>query len=132
MPYHEEIKRFVRTTLGCECPDDVFDNIECRSSEPPPQGVDALTRINIADRLLVYVVTLPDPRTATMALSAAIRQGLRERDTAGFNRFRLACVCREPAPIAAQLEQQFSAQAQGDPKAHLHLLTRGQVPSGLL
>jgi hypothetical protein len=46
-----DIKHFVRDTLGCTCPDDVFDKIELQEANN-----NQVKKINIGDKLLIYIL----------------------------------------------------------------------------
>jgi hypothetical protein len=55
MESNHQLKKFIRSTLGCNCPDEVFDRIDISSDE-------SLTEIVVGGRLLIHLVR-PNPNT---------------------------------------------------------------------
>ena len=51
-----QIKRFVQETLGCSCPEEVFDKIECDTDASRIWW----RRINVGNRLLIYILDATD------------------------------------------------------------------------
>jgi hypothetical protein len=111
------LRGFVRDTLGCTCPESVFESVE-RGSLSGESGA-AVTRLVIGGRLLIYVVP-EEPEAARVA--ALADAGRRDRDGHALNRFRL--VVARPAEVdsgnALVLDAAFRDAVDGDPKAHLH------------
>jgi hypothetical protein len=110
------LRVFVRETLGCTCPDAVFEVVE-RTEELSPVSRVAFTRWVIGRRLLIYLVQPPAPAEIVGELAALGRQ---DRDSRGLNRFRLALVSAPGEMDAQGAERAFAAVAGEDPKAHLH------------
>jgi len=54
MQTYQEIKRFVQETLGCSCPEEVFNKIDYQKESDDISG----RRINVGDRLFIYIITL--------------------------------------------------------------------------
>jgi hypothetical protein len=119
--------RFVRGTLGCGCPDEVFESIEYGAC---PGGHGA-RRLLVGRRLLVYALQ----RNEASGLAAAVRRlaaaGLAERDSRGFNRFRLAVATEAPPAARAEATAAFAAATAGDERAHLHWLAPADLPASL-
>ena len=125
-----QIETFVRTTLGCGCPDRVFEKIEL-GGLTLPGNTHPLTRLVIGDTLLIYLVYPGgDQLVAESALQVA-ESGRDDRDRNGYNRFRL--VLAEPAmpPAEDPLATRFATHFAGDEKMHLHRVAAASV-AGLL
>ena len=122
-PATPELERFVRQTLGCGCPAEVFAQVDEAPSEHS-LAAGAERRLAIGGRLLVYLLEAEDEAAAAAKLRLWVAAGLAERDAAGMNRLRLALVLRNPTPEAAEtLERSFQAiAAEADDRLHLHVL----------
>jgi len=114
----DHLVRFVRQTLGCTCPDEVFDDVRvgCPSllTEIAPAGS---VEILVGRRLLVTVVPtagLADPAGQGRQM---LERGREVRDAQGLNRYRLVLVGPLDAGARAALEAQVL-----DERTHLHLL----------
>ena len=123
-PASSDLQRFVRGTLGCKCPDDVFQSvaIDCREDH---------TRLMIGNRLLIYVVETTAEPPAGKAVSRLVEQGLADRNSQRLNRFRLVVACPEPSPDLASAKAAFAAVAGDDDRAHLHVISADQLPAEL-
>jgi hypothetical protein len=118
-PATPALRAFVRDTLGCTCPEAVFDAVTV--SDLVVDGRLAGTRLVIGDRLLIYVAAGTGGGVDIGALADA---GLQDRDGHGLNRFRLVIGLPDgEMPLA--LEDIFTASVAGDAKSHLHCL-RGE------
>lgn len=93
MANRAELEVFIRDTLGCQCPDRVFEDLECESGAgrlfaalgPAAPLVDRVIRC--ADRLLVLEssrITTPEEAARLVAAGHALRDQLH------LNRVRLA------------------------------------------
>ena len=125
-----EIIRFVRGTLGCQCPDEVFQSIVIGQERTPDHGA-LFTRLLVGDRLLIYI--LPTSATAVVpdTLAALARQGRVERDAKGYNRFRLVIASREAAAQSTAARAVFDTVLGHDDKGHLHLVAGSEIPIAL-
>ena len=54
MQAYSEIKRFVQETLGCSCPEEVFNKIDYQKESDGISG----SRVNVGDRLLIYIINM--------------------------------------------------------------------------
>jgi hypothetical protein len=115
-PDHEGVVAFVRATLGCTCPDAVFEQIETARA-----GAERL-RLGVGGRLLVYVIAGTDADDVVERLAGWVRDGVAERDRRGMNRFRLVLGAADPAAVRAVAEPRFAALTAGDDHVHLHCL----------
>lgn len=119
-PATPALRAFVRTTLGCTCPEAVLEAVE--RGGLVVDGGSAGTRLVIGDRLLIYVVAADVDAARLGRLAAA---GLRDRDGHGLNRFRLVIGLPAGAAPAGALDDAFATAIAGDPKAHLHWAPAG-------
>jgi hypothetical protein len=111
---------FVRHTLGCQCPDRVFEEIACRDLETP--GNTGVRSVTLGGRLLLYVWKTDDVLLIKSILPAILSQGRKERDRRGLNRFRAVIATYDVyrmEPVAQKLFQDFSHK---DDKVHLHVV----------
>jgi hypothetical protein len=122
----EKIKAFVQNTLGCGCPEEVFQHIECESAMDY-HGIRLLYKINIGRRLLVYVLPVSNLDSLRELLVSIVAIGQRERDGAGFNRFRLVLAADDGEAMRVIAEDHFKS-IQKDEKIHLHVLPKSSIP----
>jgi hypothetical protein len=122
----ENIIAFVKQTLGCNCPDEVFSHIESQT-DIPCSGIVLDMKINIGNRLLVYIVTLNDPASLRRMLPVLVTAGKKERDGAGFNRFRLVLAADDVNAIEKEAEKIFNSLNE-DEKIYLHTLPGKSIP----
>jgi len=122
----ENIIAFVKQSLGCNCPEEVFSHIECWS-DIPCSGIVLDTRINVGNRLLVYIVTVNDPDSLRRMLPVLVSAGKKERDGAGFNRFRLVLAADDISKIKKEAEKIFNSLNE-DEKIYLHTLSGKSIP----
>lgn len=121
------IERFVRGTLGCRCPDEVFASIQI---SPDAEAGTRFLRLLIGDRLLIYVLRTGGGSPAPGLVWTLTRRGRAERDAGGHNRFRLVLAADEEVDDAAV--DAFTSATQGDDKAHLHVTSPDELPAALL
>ena len=118
MQAYREIKRFVKETLGCSCPDEVFNHIDCTQ-----HGDDiSWKKVNIGDRLLIYIITMNGSASIQDVVNRALQQGVEERNAGGFNRFRLVLVASRPDELRNAAEHAFDLSDYTDDKTHLHVV----------
>ncbi|HUL62971.1 MAG TPA: hypothetical protein VLT35_07890 [Methanocella sp.] len=126
VPEREEIKAFVQDVLGCGCAEEVFQVIELRRETMEGKPYD---RINIGNRLLVYVFHTDDARWAEVTLARLVRAGKEERDALGFNRFRLVLATGRPAAMGAATKA-FGRLPPVDDRTYLHVVRGQQITFG--
>lgn len=114
-----EIKRFVQDTLGCSCPEDVFDHIDYQQE---CEGI-AGRKICVGDRLLIYIISLESDAHIEEIIHTALRQGVEEREKRRLNRFRLVLVVSRPEELCSRAEGAFERSGYRDDKTHLHLVS---------
>jgi len=122
----DPLRRFVRDTLGCGCPDEVLDAIRCERTSSPPV---TRWRLDVGGRLLVWIV---DEARSTIGetVAACLRAGVEERDRLGFNRFRLVVAGHDPQ-LERSARAAFDSMRHADDRVHLHVLYPEVLP-GLL
>ena len=116
-PPYPEVKTFVQGTLGCSCPEEVFDRIAVDTG-----AGEVSHRIRIGGRLLVYILDAGRTADVSSAVASALQEGVRERDRDHFNRLRLVVVSPSPGGIAGTARDAFSSSPARDEKTHLHVL----------
>jgi hypothetical protein len=123
-PASPELQRFVRGTLGCKCPDDVFESVAIDRCE-------SHTRLVIGNRLLIYVMEAAAEFPLDEAVSRLASQGLADRNSGQFNRFRLVVAPTQPMPGQADATAAFAEAVRDDDRAHLHVIDAEQLPAEL-
>jgi hypothetical protein len=119
------ITRFVRDTLGCSCPTEVFSRLEL-DPNVHVAGIDyPFTRIVIGERLLVLVVTSGDGEALRQGLPALISYGRAERDRMGYNRFRLVVAVTDSGELEPMAD---GVLGEMDDRVHLHVVGRWELP----
>jgi hypothetical protein len=129
MTSREEIVRFVRQTLGCRCPDEVFNQIECQSGGQFAGKAPYSKRILVGRRLLIYIWETNDPAVFEAELPALVAAGKNERDRYGFNRFRAVIVTEDVARITPYAQRIFRDSRDRDDRVHLHIVHPDNVGS---
>jgi hypothetical protein len=118
----QEVEGFVRSTLGCTCPDEVFDQIAL-GPVSPLSGLPIDGSLEIGGRLLIYVSINQDVTVLVESLEQIVRKGKHARDSRGFNRFRLVVATPQVEETEAVLTPLFSSLSFVDDKVHLHIIT---------
>ena len=126
----DSIERFVRGTLGCGCPDEVFEHLVV-SRLPPIAGRPPIVQLQVGSRLLIHVVAPPKGAAASGWIEQLAANGRAARDRHGYNRFRLVIASPAPLTAAREIEERFARAIVGDQKAHLHFVGSDQLPAGL-
>ncbi|MCU0256427.1 MAG: hypothetical protein MUF60_06770 [Vicinamibacterales bacterium] len=126
------VEQFVRGTLGCACPDDVFRSVTI-SRAPAATGLEAYTEILVGARLLIRILSMPAEPAAPGWIERLATEGRAARDRRGCNRFRLvlAAPAGEQPSGFVDLATRFARSTAGDERAHLHLLAATQLPAEL-
>ncbi|MCL5037669.1 MAG: hypothetical protein M1269_11225 [Chloroflexi bacterium] len=123
----EKIRLFVRQTLGCTCPDEVFEIIKVSRDVKIDNEIVISERINIGNRLLIYVVDFDAPGFITDKLPAVVYAGKKERNDAGFNRLRVVIVTDCLDEISRVAKETFDAIDFRDEKIHLHVVDKSEM-----
>jgi hypothetical protein len=115
---YPEIKQFVQKTLGCSCPEEVFEKVEYEKGG----GEFWEKRINVGNRLLIYIITSVSESDIAQKIKAALASGVAERNKHGLNRFRLVVATSGSGKIQELAEMAFNESGQHDEKTHLHFV----------
>ncbi|MGD9253533.1 MAG: hypothetical protein PVG92_06330 [Holophagae bacterium] len=127
--WNERMQSFIRTTLGCGCPDEVLQWIDFTRTDLAEEPAVKLSRIDVGGQLLVYVLEgEEDLARLADVLPAIISTGLIERGKREFNRLRVVVATDRPAELQPELERIFSASAAKDDKLHLHVVSTMELP----
>jgi len=129
MMRNENIKVFVRQTLGCECPEKVFEHIDCQHDIKLNNDILLSYKINIGNRLLIYIIEANDSNFVKSNLSTLVYVGKNERDKKGFNRFRLVIVSDKTNEIKQVAHTMFEVLEDKDEKVHLHIVNKNEFPT---
>lgn len=122
----EEIKAFAQQTLGCGCPEEVFQYIDCQSNIRV-DDIPLVGKVNIGNRLLIYIVEISDINSIKHVLSFLIGMGIKERDGSNFNRFRLV-LASDNADGIRQVAEDIFGNINKDEKVHLHIIPKKNIP----
>ena len=120
-----DIIEFVRHTLGCTCPDEVFDQIEYQEGSG---HIGTYTRsITLGARLLIYIWETDDPVLIKANLAAMLHSGKDERDRRGLNRFRAIVATDDVERIGVVAQEVFQDFTDRDEKMHLHVVSMHDI-----
>ena len=123
MGIYPEIKRFVRETLGCSCPEAVLNNIDYQKESDGIPG----SKVTVGNRLLIYIIGMEGKDNILGVIHSALEQGVEERDKKGFNRFRLVLVASRRDELRSSAEHAFDSSGYTDEKTHLHVVNESEV-----
>ena len=122
----EQAERFIRDTLGCQCPPELFQNLadEVELSDGPLYSAFSLTDkgllpfmdrvFSVGGRLLVVMTRSFEKEIILRFLEA----GRDVRDHMGFNRYRLVVMTPTDVQVAGD-----AILAHFDDRVHLHFKT---------
>jgi hypothetical protein len=130
MQDHTWIKNFARDRLGCNCPDAVFEHIEYMPATTIRDFTVLVRRIVIGNRLLIYIWEPNDTGDVETYLPLLLNAGKEERDDRGLNRFRLVIGTTDTEGIKSIIDASGPASSEKDPKAHLHVIHKKDIPRG--
>ncbi len=120
-----QIEAFVKGSLGCTCPDEVFDVVDDVSGIEIAPGLSLFHKITVGNRLLIYVYQADKAEDLKAHVPILVRHGNDEKSLCGYNRFRLVILCDITAavrPIADPLFESVNDQEN----THLHVIDRGE------
>ena len=123
MQTYPEIKRFVQETLGCSCPEEMFNQIDYQKESDSISG----RKVTVGDRLLIYIITMDGKSNIQGVINLALERGVVERDKKGLNRFRLVLVASRPDELRSLAEKAFYSSGYTDEKTHLHVVNESDV-----
>lgn len=120
----------MKQTLGCACPDEVFEYIDCQSNIKLNDEIILRNKINIGNRLLIYVLEVNNTGPIKNVLPFLVTAGKTERDNLKFNRFRLVLITDKLDELKETAEKLFNTINKDD-KVHLHVVHKDKVPKGI-
>ncbi len=123
----KSIELFVRGTLGCQCPEEIFSAITIKQGRNPDSDL-TYTRLVIGNRLLIYVLEARHSSALPLEVATLAARGRADRDTDRLNRFRLVLTSDRPDEAQAEVDAAFSSAAGDDDHAHLHVVGADQLP----
>ncbi len=123
---HETAKYFVRDTLGCQCPESVFDQIDYQENADI-LGDTLVKRLLVGNRLLIYILEIADAKSLPSLLPSLVRNAKSERDSQGYNRLRVVIATENAEAIQPMAESVFAEIEDIDAKVHLHVLGKDEV-----
>lgn len=122
------LKTFIKDTLGCGCPDAVFEKIEV--SKYRTEGYsNEFTRIVVGDTLLIYMVRPADSEPVHDSVEVIALQGKNDRDRHRYNRFRLVLATNDEPAHDDTIKKRFRQHFGADEKMHLHFIHKLQLES---
>jgi hypothetical protein len=116
------VERFVRETLGCGCPDEVFRDLRLEPADRIHDGA-----IHVGGRLLVLLLRPDGAREFEHRLAVLMEAGRQRRDSAGYNRVRFVLATTD-STLVAVAERIFAANPWCDERTHLHVVAPAAVP----
>lgn len=122
----ENVKAFIRKTLGCDCDESVFKHIE-NERNVEAGGIKLRNHINVGGRLLVYIVDAEGPSFIRSHLADLLEAGRKERDDRNFNRFRLVLVAASDSGVRLEVNRALKLSKAVDEKVHVHILEKPDV-----
>jgi len=117
---NKKLIEFVKNTLGCGCPEKVFEKIDV-SQHQAAANTDKITRIVIGDTLLIYILCLDSDDVFTDSVLTLCSEGMIDRDTHNYNRFRLVLSGAGGLAQKEKISERF-ATAFDDEKMHIHFV----------
>ncbi len=124
-PGGSALRDFVQQTLGCGCPEEVFQRIE---TAPVRWGGVSGRRITVGGRLLIAVFDTDDGYLVRRSAGDWVEAGVRTRDAEGLNRVRIVIASAHPERLAPLAEAAFAESTKRDEKSHLHVVDRKSCP----
>lgn len=122
------IKSFVINKLGCNCPAEVFNVIKCQKDVQINGNIILNYKINIGNRLLIYIIDIEDAIFLNHNLLKVIRIGINERNDNNFNRFRIVIISNNITEIGPIAQNVFNnLNIDNDQKVHLHVMQKTDI-----
>jgi hypothetical protein len=112
---------FVRRTLGCRCPDTVFEKVESGHLTVGDFAGQA-TRIVVGDTLLIYLIVPKPIQALAEKVGTLAETGRRDRDAHHYNRFRLVVADDGDSSSHAEVAGAFAEAVRADEKMHIHFV----------
>ncbi len=120
---NEKLKAFVKNTLGCGCPEKVFEKIDV-SKLPTVVHEEDATRIVVGDTLLIYVIRPTPSADFFDSVESIGLAGKADRDANSYNRFRLVVSGIEDDGQQEKASECFLKSFNIDEKMHIHFIDK--------
>jgi hypothetical protein len=127
----DSLVRFIRQTLGCECPDEVVQSIDCDSEFMAPNTDWRTARLDVGGRLLVYVLEVAHTSVLSSLVPTVVEAGIADRNRNKFNRFRLVLAATDADEIEGSAGRLFDTCYCPDGRIHLHVVNLTEVPAAI-
>jgi hypothetical protein len=124
----EKLKQFVTQTLGCTCPEEVFNRIDLYRDVEIFQDEKLRYLIIIGGRLLLYIIEINSRQEIEHDLPRIIQHGIKEREEKGLNRIRIVIVTEKYNEIEELAQTKFESIRERDDRVHLHVIKREEFP----
>ena len=124
------IKEFVRRRLGCNCPEEIFQCIACRTVAGIDTNIPPVYEINIGNRLLIFAAAIDEADSLRYVLSKLVQAGTNKRNEKKFNRFRLVLLTTRVNDVREEVFGIFDSIVT-DEKIHLHVINKDDFPINL-
>jgi hypothetical protein len=123
----DAVRRLVRDTLGCDCPEEVFDDVQVAfPARLARQAVRGSVKIVVGGRLLVVLVPADSLAEVERDALSLLARGRAARDACGLNRFRLVLVGTVPVKVLRRLRTEARRL---DDRTHAHAIAAAQLRS---
>lgn len=124
---NQQVEDFVRKSLGCNCPQEVFEYIDNQSSVKIDENIILDYEINIGNRLLIFAAGIDKIDSLETVIIKLIQTGMKKRNEKKFNRFRLVLLTTGINDIAEKAQEIFNSVIS-DEKIHLHIIDKADFP----
>jgi hypothetical protein len=121
------IKSFVINKLGCNCPAEVFNIIKWQKDVRINDSITLNYKINIGNRLLIYIIDIGDAVFLNENLLNLINLGIGERNDNNFNRLRLVITSDNIGEIGSIAQNVFNNLNIDAEKIHLHVMQQRDI-----
>lgn len=122
------IKQFIRDSLGCTCPDEVFGSINVEQNPGLVRNAKTEYLLTIGDKLVVYMIEPNEWTVLCDNLQQIFDWGRRRRDAAELNRFRLVVCTQDIHSAKGALFQCMESLPGLDERLHLHVILPENLP----
>jgi hypothetical protein len=124
---NQQIEDFVRQSLGCNCPQEVFEYIDCQSAVKIDENTILDYEINIGNRLLIFAAGIDKTDSMQTFISKLVKAGTKKRNEMKFNRLRIVLLTTRINDIDEQAHEIFNSIIT-DEKIHLHIIDKNNFP----
>lgn len=116
----KDIKNFIQHTLGCQCPEEMFEDIQW-------EGKDQILEITISHQLLINIFLKPLKKLNKKHIIDVLKVGQKKRDYKKFNRFRLVISSYRVEEMQKKYNSIIKKIFPQDNKIHLHIIEIKQL-----